>query len=79
MLWHMTGWAEESKPGWFEDKIPVETYVEADSMDEAFEKARAVYGSGITGAQIHTTAGIHGSNGSTLPPGRQSHRERQGG
>ena len=52
MLWLMTGTTQKAETGWFEDRIPVRTFVEADSMDEAFERARAVYGSGITGAQV---------------------------
>ncbi|MBR1477365.1 MAG: hypothetical protein IJ608_05320 [Lachnospiraceae bacterium] len=48
----MTGTTQKAETGWFEDRIPVRTFVEADSMDEAFERARAVYGSGITGAQV---------------------------
>ena len=52
MLWLMTGTAQKAEAGWSEDLIPLSSYVEADSMDEAFERARAVYGSGITGAQV---------------------------
>ena len=51
MLWKMTGWTETESTGWTEQRQPVETYIEADSMDEAFEKARAVYGKGIDTAQ----------------------------
>ena len=43
MTWIMTGWSPE--------KERVEVRIEADSMDEAFEKARAIYGDGISGAQ----------------------------
>lgn len=52
MLWKMTGRIETATVGWFEAKETVETYIEANSMDEAFEKARAIYGEGITGAQL---------------------------
>ena len=51
MTWIMTGWMETAESGWTEHKEPVKTYIEADSMDEAFEKARAIYGSGIDTAQ----------------------------
>ena len=51
MLWKMTGWTEKAEPGWTEHRQPIKTYIEADSMDEAFEKARAIYGSGIDTAQ----------------------------
>ena len=51
MTWIMTGWTQVAESGWSERREPVKTYVEADSMDEAFEKARAIYGQGITGAQ----------------------------
>ena len=51
MIWIMSGWAEEARSGWFAEKKPVKTYIEADSMDEAFAKARAVYGDGIDTAQ----------------------------
>ena len=51
MMWIMSGWAEEARSGWFAEKKPVKTYIEADSMDEAFAKARAVYGDGIDTAQ----------------------------
>ena len=51
MLWKMSGWTETAERGWIEHRQPVETYIEADSMDEAFEKARAIYGSGIDTAQ----------------------------
>ena len=51
MLWKMTGWTETASAGWTEKKQSVETYIEADSMDEAFEKARAIYGSRIDTAQ----------------------------
>ena len=56
MLWLMTGTAQKAEAGWSEDLIPVRSYVEADSMDEAFDRARAVYGSGITGAQVASPA-----------------------
>ena len=53
MLWLMTGTSESVGNGWFEKTEPVRTFVEADSMDEAFEIARGIYGSGITGAQVY--------------------------
>lgn len=51
MTWKMSGWTQVANSGWFNDKQPVETYVEADSLDEAFAKARAIYGVGIDTAQ----------------------------
>ena len=51
MTWIMTGWTQIAESGWSERKEPVKTYVEADSMDEAFAKARAIYGQGIDTAQ----------------------------
>ena len=51
MLWKMTGWTETAEQGWTEHRQPVETYIEASSMDEAFEKAREIYGKGIDTAQ----------------------------
>ena len=52
MTWIMTGWTQIAESGWSEKKEPVKTYIEADSMDEAFAKARAIYGSGIDTAQL---------------------------
>ena len=51
MMWKMSGWTEKAVPGWSEEREPVETYVEADSMDEAFKIARSIYGDGIDTAQ----------------------------
>ena len=51
MMWIMSGWTQVAESGWLEHREPVRTYIEADSMDEAFEKARAVYGDGIDTAQ----------------------------
>ena len=51
MMWKMSGWTEEAQSGWNENKIPVKTYVEANSMDEAFRIARELYGDGIDTAQ----------------------------
>jgi len=51
MLWKMSGWTETATAGWSETKEKVETYVEAESMDEAFRIAREIYGSGIDTAQ----------------------------
>lgn len=51
MTWIMSGWAEVADSGWSENRQPVKTYVEADSMDEAFKIARAIYGDGIDTAQ----------------------------
>lgn len=47
----MSGWAEEATARWSETKEKVETYIEAESMDEAFRIAREIYGSGIDTAQ----------------------------
>ena len=47
----MSGWAEVAESGWTERREPVKMYIEADSMDEAFAKARAIYGQGIDTAQ----------------------------
>lgn len=43
MLWKMSGWSET--------KEKVVTYVEAESMDEAFKIAREIYGDEIVTAQ----------------------------
>ena len=51
MLWKMSGWAEAATARWSETKEKVETYIEAESMDEAFRIAREIYGSGIDTAQ----------------------------
>lgn len=51
MLWKMSGWTEAATAGWSETKEKVETYIEAESMDEAFRIAREIYGSGIDTAQ----------------------------
>ena len=51
MTWIMTGWTQIAESGWSEEKKLVKTYIEADSMDEAFAKARAIYGDGIDTAQ----------------------------
>ena len=51
MTYIMSGWTEKAQSGWFEEKQPVKTYIEAGSMDEAFAKARAIYGDGIDTAQ----------------------------
>ena len=52
MMWKMSGWTEKAVPGWSEEREPVETIVEADSMDEAFRIARSIYGDGIDTAQV---------------------------
>ena len=51
MLWKMSGWTEAATARWSETKEKVETYIEAESMDEAFRIAREIYGSGIDTAQ----------------------------
>ena len=51
MRWKMSGWTQKAASGWGGEKERVETIVEADSMDEAFRIARAVYGDGIDTAQ----------------------------
>lgn len=51
MLWKMSGWTEAATARWSEAKEKVETYIEAESMDEAFRIAREIYGSGIDTAQ----------------------------
>lgn len=51
MMWKMSGWTETAQSGWTEQREPVETVVEADSMDEAFRITRAIYGDGIDTAQ----------------------------
>lgn len=52
MVWKMSGWTEKADSTWNDhEKQYVETYVEADSMDEAFAKARAIYGAWIDTAQ----------------------------
>lgn len=43
-IWKMSGHDENGEN--------IETYVQADSFDDAIHKARAVYGYGITGGQI---------------------------
>ena len=51
MIWMMSGWTQVAESGWSNSRKSVRTYIEADSMDEAFEKARAIYGDGIDTAQ----------------------------
>ena len=51
MIWIMSGWTQVAESGWSQNKKPVRTYIEADSTDEAFKKARAIYGDGIDTAQ----------------------------
>lgn len=53
MLWKMSGWAESANSACNETKmINVETYVNAESMDEAFHIAKTIYGNGIDKAQV---------------------------
>ena len=51
MIWKMSGWIEKAETGQTAHNQYLETYVNADSMDDAFEKARAIYGTGIDTAQ----------------------------
>lgn len=50
-MWRMSGWTEKAERGWTESREQVVTFVEAESMDEAFKIARSIYGDGIDTAQ----------------------------